>query len=138
MPMSAPARHLSAVPQIEPSTDFPALDDAIEHPVVTHRSRGGLVALVALGAIVIGAVAFIGGRVSAPPSDACLQALDRADIAFTAATVEFGTIEQSALAVIDGELPEAHSIVSDARYGANTIEQIQAGFDTVAAACRAG
>jgi hypothetical protein len=128
-------RRSAPPPVIEPSTDFPTLED--EEPV--RRSYAWLVALVLLGAVVVGAIGFAVGRSTAPSAvpAPCVQALEQADAAFTAVLAQLGTIEASALTAMD-EPTEADSVVQDARYGQAELQRLRASFDAAAAACRAG
>lgn len=122
-------------PVIEPSTDFPTLEDEEQVP----RSRAWVVALVVIGALVLGALGFVVGRATAPQtlSAPCVQALERADAAFTAAVAQFGTIEASALTALE-EPAEADSVVQDARLGQAELQELRSSFDAASAACRAG
>jgi len=134
--MSTSVMHRPAPPPVfEPSTDFPTLED--EEPV--RRSYAWIVTLVVLGAVVVGAVGFAIGRATAPTvvPTPCVQALQRADAAFTAAVAQLGTIESSALTALD-EPTEADSVLQDARYGLTELQGLRASFDAAAAACRAG
>ncbi len=128
-------RRSAPPPVIEPSTDFPTLED--EEPV--RRSRAWIVALVVLGALVVGAVGFVVGRVTAPETvpAPCVQALQSADAAFTAALAQFGTIEASALTALE-EPTEADSVLQDARFGQAELQGLRASFDAASTACRAG
>lgn len=130
MPRHAPP------PVFEPSTDFPTYED--EEPV--ERSRAWIVALVVLAALLLGVVGFVAGRATAPasPPVACVEALQSADAAFTAALAELGTIEAGALSVIDGELGEADSVLQGARLGQAEIVRLRSSFEAAAAICRAG
>jgi len=128
-------RRSAPPPVIEPSTDFPTFED--EEPV--RRSRAWIVALVVLGALVVGAVGFVVGRVTAPETvpAPCVQALQSADAAFTAALAQFGTIEASALTALE-EPTEADSVLQDARFGQAELQGLRASFDAASTACRAG
>ena len=128
-------RRSAPPPVIEPSTDFPTFED--EEPV--RRSRAWIVALVVLGALVVGAVGFVVGRATAPETvpAPCVQALQSADAAFTAALAQFGTIEASALTALE-EPTEADSVLQDARFGQAELQGLRASFDAASAACRAG
>ena len=128
-------RRSAPPPVIEPSTDFPTFED--EEPV--RRSRAWIVALVVLGALVVGAVGFVVGRVTAPETvpAPCVQALQSADAAFTAALAQFGTIEASALTALE-EPTEADSVLQDARFGQEELQGLRASFDAASTACRAG
>jgi hypothetical protein len=128
-------RRSAPPPVIEPSTDFPTLED--EEPV--RRSRAWIVALVVLGALVVGAVGFVVGRVTAPETvpAPCVQALQSADAAFTAALAQFGTIEASALTALE-EPTEADCVLQDARFGQAELQGLRASFDAASTACRAG
>jgi len=128
-------RRSAPPPVIEPSTDFPTLED--EEPV--RRSRAWIVALVVLGALVVGAVGFVVGRVTAPETvpAPCVQALQSADAAFNAALAQFGTIEASALTALE-EPTEANSVLQDARFGQAELQGLRASFDAASTACRAG
>ncbi len=134
--MSTSLRSRVRPPVLEPSTDFPTLDD--EEPV--HRAPLWLAALVISGAILAGAVTgFVAGRVTAPHAvpAPCVEALQAADAAFTAATAQFGTIEAGALTVME-EMTEAESLVQDARLGVAEIGRLRSTFQAAALACRAG
>lgn len=128
-------RRSAPPPVIEPSTDFPTFED--QEPV--RRSRAWIVALVVLGALVVGAVGFVVGRVTAPETvpAPCVQALQSADAAFTAALAQFGTIEASALTALE-EPTEADSVLQDARFGQAELQGLRASFDAASTACRAG
>jgi len=128
--MSSTARHLELVPQVEPSTDFPTVEE-VEH----DRAWIWVLALVVVGALVIAGVGYVVGRSSAPLPTACVQAIDRAEVAFTDALAQLGTIEDGTLAVIDGERPEIYSVLGDARLGQAELQQMQKGFAAAAAAC---
>src|SRR5512134_2782810 len=101
-------------PVIEPSTDFPTLED--EEPV--RRSRIWIVALAVVGALLVAAAGFALGRATAPQTlpAPCVQALEQADVAFSAALAQLGTIEASALTALE-EPAEAESVLQDARLG---------------------
>ena len=86
--MSSTARHLELVPQVEPSTDFPTVEE-VEH----DRAWIWVLALVVVGALVIAGVGYVVGRSSAPLPTACVQAIDRAEVAFTDALAQLGTID---------------------------------------------
>jgi hypothetical protein len=131
--MASTARHLELVPHVEPSTDFPALEEP-EH----DHSWIWILGLVIVGALVIAGTGYLAGRSSAPqPAPAaCVQALDRAQVAFTNALAQFGTIEEGALAVMDGERPEIYSVLGDARLGQAELQQLQQRYVAAAAACR--
>jgi hypothetical protein len=122
-------------PVIEPSTDFPTLEDE----EVVPRSRAWIVGLAVLGALVVGALGFVVGRATAPQTipAPCVQALQQADAAFTAALAQFGTIEASALTALE-EPAEADSVIQDARLGQTELTGLRTSFDAAAAACRAG
>ena len=131
--MASTARHLELVPQVEPSTDFPTVEEA-EH----DRAWIWVLALVVVGALVIASVGYVIGRSSAPLPTACVRALDRAEVAFTDALAQLGTIEDGTLAVIDGERPEMYSVLGDARLGQAELQQLRTSFVTAAEACRSG
>ena len=122
-------------PIIEPSTDFPTIED--EEPV--RRPRAWIVALVVIGALAVGLIGFALGRSTAPQaaSASCVEALQTADAAFTAALAQFGTIEASALTALE-EPTEADSVVQDARLGQAELQRFRASFGAAAAVCRAG
>ncbi len=122
-------------PVAEPSTDFPTLEDEVP----TRRSRVWIVALIVVGAALVGALGFVVGRVTAPEAvpARCVQALERADAAFEAALAQFGTIEASALTALE-EPVEIDSVIQDARLGIAELQGLRTGYDAASAACRAG
>jgi len=122
-------------PVFEPSTDFPTLED--EEPV--RRSRVWIVALGVVGALLVAAAGFALGRATAPQAlpAACVQALEQADAAFSAARAQLGTIVASALTALE-EPVEAESVLQDARLGLAELQGLQADFAAASAACRAG
>jgi hypothetical protein len=134
MATSLKQRSSVPLPVLEPSTDFPSFEDVEPTP----RSRGWIIAALVLAALMIAALGFVAGRASAPEtmSAACAQALDRAELAFSSAAAQLGTIEAGALSLIDGEYSEASSLLQDARLGSSDLAWLQTRFDAAAAACR--
>jgi hypothetical protein len=125
----------SIPPVLEPSTDFPTLED--EEPI--HRSRAWLVVLAAVLLVAMCTGFFFAGRASAPSAvpAACVTAMQDAEVGFVAGLAQLGTIEAGALTIVDGEYSEADSVLQDARLGRAELQRLHASFTEAAAACRA-
>lgn len=125
------------MPAFEPSTDFPTLED---EELCHHRPPWRLISVIAAGALVLGAVAgFVAGRTTAPETvpAACEEAIQAADVAFTAAVAQFGTIEAGALTVME-EMTEADSLLQDARLGLAEMQRLRTTFREASAVCTSG
>jgi hypothetical protein len=135
--MAMPVR---SAPTLEPSTDFPTLDLV---PALPEQEREpsqraiGLV-LVLAGALLVGSIGFALGRATAGVPDACRRAVSLAERTATIAVNDLGTVRDGMLVFLDGELPEAYSILGDARLGVDRLSAMQAELAAAADACLSG
>jgi hypothetical protein len=132
--MATPLRH---APTIQPSTDFPTLDLV---PPLTQPDRPrttiGLV-LVLAGALLVGMIGFALGRATAGIPAACGRAIDLADRTATLAVADLRTVREGMLVFLDGETPEAYSILGDATLGEDELRNLRAELDIALEACLA-
>ncbi len=70
-------------------------------------------------------------------SVAMSTALQDARVGFMASLAQLQTVEAGALAVVDGEISEASSVLQDARLARSELERLQASYSQAAAACQA-
>jgi hypothetical protein len=131
------ATPISRMPAIEPSTDFPTLDlvPPIEEPERPQRAM--TLILVLAGALLVGTFGFALGRASAGIPEACERAVTLADRTATLAVAEMRTVREGMLVFLDGETPEAYSILGDARLGVDRLRALRTELGVAAEACLA-
>jgi hypothetical protein len=132
--MATPLRH---APTLEPSTDFPTLD--IVPPLTAPEPPRTTITVVLLLAIalLIGTIGFALGRGTAGVPAACQRAVDLADRTATLAVADLTTVRDGMLVFLDGETPEAYSILGDATLGVDELNAIRTQVNTAAEACLA-
>lgn len=120
---------------VEPSTDFPSLEDL---PEKAPRRRWWLIALVVAFVVLVGALAFWGGRASAAPTtpQACVEVMNAAHRGFAVSETSLGTTQDGLAAVIDGELSQAALVSADVRGAITELGLLHDRFDQAATACR--
>jgi hypothetical protein len=133
--MLTPVRH---APSFEPSTDFPALDLVPSLAQRARRRRWIPVVLALASALLLGSIAFAMGRATAGVPAACGRAAQLADRAATVAITDLGTVREGMLVFLDGETPEAYSLLGDARLSVAELRAIQAELAIASEACLAG
>lgn len=133
--MATPVRHLTTV---EPSTDFPTLDLVPPVPEPQRPTRAITLILVLAGAVLVGTIGFALGRATAPVPPACERAVELAERTATVAVADLRTVREGMLVFLDGELPEAYSILGDARLGVDQLRDLRAELAVAADACLAG
>ena len=132
-----PSQEFQHAPGVEPSTDFPTLDLVPPLPEPSHPSRTMIGALLLAGTILIGTLGFAIGRSTAGPPAACERAIDLADRTATLAVADLRTVREGMLVFLDGETPEAYSILGDARLGVDELRALRTQLETAAEACLA-
>ena len=132
------ATPLKRMPRFEPSTDFPTLTDVVEDEAAVRTSRGWIVALVAVGALLVGSLGYLIGRESAPVPSACERAVQLGRQATATAISDLGTIRESMLVFLDGERTEADSILSEARLDVEGLGRLEARLAAAAEDCLSG
>ncbi len=138
--MTTSMRARSPLHPTEPSTDFDFEDDDFE-AFARHepRRRPTIVAVVVVGALLVGVLGYMGGRASAAsPPQGCLDAIEIADRAFAQTDAALASTADAIQAVIDGELPEAAGILSRTRAAQSDLGGAWARLEAAADACRAG
>ena len=135
--MSTPTRH---APALEPSTDFPTLDlvPPLPEPERPARMISIALLLVLAGTLLVSSIGFAVGRSSAGIPSACQRAMLLADRTATLAIADLQTVREGMLVFLDGELPEAYSILGDARLGIGGLRAMQGELSAAAEACLAG
>jgi hypothetical protein len=130
--MATPMRH---APVVEPSTDFPTLD--LVRPLPEPERPGGTMALVLLvsGALLVGSMGFALGRATAPIPAECQTAVALAERASTLAVQDLTMVREGMLVFLDGELPEAYSILGDATLGVDQLQTMQRELVAAAETC---
>jgi len=123
--------------QYEPSTDFPTLDlvPQLPEPYGVHRRVIGV--LILAGTILAGTIGFAFGRATAPIPAACESAADLAERTATLAVADLRTVREGMLMFLDGETPEAYSILGDAALGIDELRALADEVGTAAEACLA-
>jgi hypothetical protein len=129
------ATSLRHAPAVQPSTDFPTLDLVTPLPEPERLKRTMLLVLLVAGALVVGSMGFALGRSTAPVPGACETAIDLADRVATLAVNDLRTVREGMLAILDGELPEAYSILGDATLGVDQLRTMQAELAAAAETC---
>lgn len=121
----------------EPSTDFPTLDLAppLAEPRAPNRVLIGIVLLA--GAILVGTIGFALGRATAPIPASCQRAISLAERTATLAVADLRTVREGMLVFLDGETPEAYSILGDATVGVEDLRAAQDLLGSAAEACLA-
>jgi hypothetical protein len=140
MVTSAPHRPapVRPAPTFEPSTDFPALDLVPTIPGPEPPRRWIPLVLVVAGALLVGSIGFALGRSTAGIPAACERVTQLADRAATVAVADLRTVREGMMVFLDGEIPEAYSILGDARLGVDELRTLQAQLDVATRACLAG
>jgi len=130
--MSTPLRH---APTLEPSTDFPTLD--LVPPLTEPDRPEGTIApvLVLAGALLVGTIGFALGRATTGTPGACERAIDLAERSATVAVSDMRTVREGMLVFLDGETPEAYSILRDASLGVDRLQALRAELGIAAEAC---
>ena len=131
--MPTPLRH---APTLEPSTDFPTLD-LVPPLTQPYRPRTSIGLLVLAGALLVGMIGFALGRATAGIPTPCERAIDLADRTATLAVADLRTVREGMLVFLDGETPEAYSILRDATLGEDELRDLRAELDTALEACLA-
>jgi hypothetical protein len=129
------ATSLRHAPAIEPSTDFPTLDLVPPLPEPERPQRTMVLVLLVAGALLVGSMGFALGRSMAPVPAACETAIDLADRAATVAVSDLRTVREGMLVFLDGELPEAYSILGDATLGVDQLQTMQRELVAAAETC---
>lgn len=132
--MATPIRQM---PAVEPSTDFPTLDLVPPLPVPDRSQRTVTLILVLAGALLVGTFGFALGRATAGVPEACERAVTLADQTATLAVSDLRTVREGMLVFLDGETPEAYSILGDARLAVEDLRDLQTELGIAAEACLA-
>jgi len=82
-------------------------------------------------------VGFAIGRGTAPVPAAFQRAVQLADRTATLALADLRTVRDSMLVFLDGETPEAYSILGDARFGIQELNALRTQVGNAAEACLA-
>jgi len=131
------ATSLRPAPSYEPSTDFPTLD-LVPPPAKRDRSVRWMTAVLILaGTILVATVGFAVGHATAGIPAACERVVQLADRTATLAVAELRTVREGMLVFLDGETPEAYSILGDATLGEDRLRDLRAELDIAAGACLA-
>jgi hypothetical protein len=132
--MGTPLRH---APTLEPSTDFPTLD--LVPPLTEPERPKGTITLVLVlaGALLVGTIGFALGRTTAGIPAACERAIDLAERSATLAVSDLRTVREGMLVFLDGETPEAYSILRDATLSVDQLHSLRAELGITAEACLA-
>jgi len=130
--MATPMRQTS---RVEPSTDFPTLD--LIRPIAEpERPRWTAVLVLAIaGAILVGSVGFAIGRATAPVPAGCATAIELANRAVTEATTDLRTTSEGMQVFLDGELPEAYSLLDHAALSAGQLASIRSAMTAATGSC---
>jgi len=129
------ATSLRHPPTVEPSTDFPTLDLVPPLPEPERPRRTMILVLLVAGALLVGSMGFALGRSTAPVPATCETAVELADRAATLAVSDLRTVREGMLVFLDGELPEAYSILGDATLSVDQLRTIQAELAAAAETC---
>lgn len=132
------ATPLKDVPRIEPSTDFPTLTDVVEEDPAVRTSRGWVVALVTVGALLVASLGYLIGREGAPLPSACERAVQLGRQATATAISDLGTIREGMLVFLDGERTEADSILSEAQLDLDGLQRLEVRFAAATEDCLGG
>ena len=140
MVTSAPHRPtpVRPTPSFEPSTDFPALDLTPSSPASERSRRWIPVVLVLAGSLLIGSIGFALGRGTAGIPAACERVTKLADRVATVASEDLRVVHEGMLVFLDGETPEAYSILGDAQMGLDELGALRSELGVTARACLAG
>ena len=131
------ATSLGPAPSYGPSTDFPTLD-LVPPPAKRDRSVRWMTAVLILaGTILVGMIGFAVGQATAGIPAACERALDLADRTAALAVADLRTIREGMLVFLDGETPEAYSILGDAQVGVDELRGYRTELAIAAEACLA-
>ena len=132
--MATPLRHM---PTVEPSTDFPTLDLVRPLPEPEPPRTTVTLILVLAGALLVGTIGFALGRGTAGIPPACERAIDLAERTATLAVSDLRTVREGMLVFLDGETPEAYSILGDATLGVDRLGAMRTELGVAAEACLA-
>jgi len=131
------ATSLRPAPSYEPSTDFPTLD-LVPPPAKRDRSVRWMTAVLILaGTILVATVGFAVGHATAGIPAACERVVRLAERTATLAVADLRTVREGMLVFMDGETPEAYSILGDATLGEDRLTDLRAELEIAAEACLA-
>ena len=123
------------VPGIEPSTDFPTLDLVPPDTEPDRPRRTTIVILTVAGVLLVGSLGFAIGRATAPVPAGCATAIALANQVVMEASTDLRTTQEGMQIFLDGELPEAYSLLDHTTLSAQQLGNIQAAMTTAAGSC---
>ena len=121
--------------KVEPSTDFPTLDLVPPDPAHDRSRWMTAIVLAVAGAILVGSIGFAIGRATAPVPAGCATAIELANRAVTEATAGLRTTQEGMRIFLDGELPEASSLLDHATLSVGQLAGIRTAMTAAAESC---